>query len=130
MIEGPNNIKNFIFSNKILHARGEGIFLVHCERFTLKNNHIEKNYNGIVSMTGVENIETNVIRNNEKNGIMLIRDNNVTITGNEFISNKKAGLLIRDSSIGEIQENHFRDNRSELVIENDHPAFKDIEESN
>ena len=36
VIMGPNNIHNFIYENKILNARGEGIFMVYCEKFTLK----------------------------------------------------------------------------------------------
>ena len=87
-----------------------------CEKFVVKNNHIENNYNGIVSMTGVENLEGNLIKNNERNGILLIRDNNVSITSNEVLNNKKAGLFIRDSSVGEITSNLFKNNKSELII--------------
>lgn len=77
-------------------------------------------------MTGVVNIEENIIRNNERNGILLIKDNNVKITNNELTNNKKAGLFIRDTSTGQITANHFKNNRSELVIENDSPNFEHI----
>lgn len=68
----------------------------------IKDNEILNNYNGIVSITGVECIESNCISNNEKNGILLIRDNNVNIVDNEIEKNKKSGLFIRDSSVGKI----------------------------
>ena len=53
VLEGPNNIENFVFQNQSSNARGEGIFLIHCENFTLQKNTITNNYNGIVSLTGV-----------------------------------------------------------------------------
>ncbi len=68
----------------ISKARGEGIFSVFGEKFTIKENQITENYNGIVSLTGVENIEENIISRNSRNGILLICDNNLNITQNQI----------------------------------------------
>ena len=50
--------------------------------------------------TGVLSIQHNKISENEKNGLMLVEDNNLTIQGNKICHNRKGGLVIRDSSIG------------------------------
>jgi parallel beta-helix repeat protein len=60
-MEGPGNIDNHFYNNKVKNARGIGILLVHCERFLIGKNIISHNTNGILTATSVVNIEENDI---------------------------------------------------------------------
>jgi hypothetical protein len=57
VIEGPNNIGNYLYNNIIEESRGDGLFLINSEKFLISNNKIRKNNNGILSVTSVVNIE-------------------------------------------------------------------------
>jgi parallel beta-helix repeat protein len=61
VIEGPNNIGNYLYNNIIEDSRGDGLFLANSEKFLITNNKIRRNHNGILSVTSVVNIEENVI---------------------------------------------------------------------
>lgn len=72
ILEGPSNIDNYIYSNHIYGARGNGVFLLHCEKFLVAKNNIHGNYNGVLGVTSVVNLEDNTICENKCNGVMLI----------------------------------------------------------
>jgi parallel beta-helix repeat protein len=80
VLEGPRNIDNYIYNNRIEAARGQGIFLLHCEKFLIAKNTITSNYNGIVCITSVVNIEDNTITSNKCNGVMLLDDCQVLLS--------------------------------------------------
>lgn len=130
VLEGPKNINNYVFGNTISNARGDGLFLLNAENFTLSQNNIHHNNNGILAATGVFSIVDNHIHHNEKNGLLLVDDNYVCIRDNCFQSNTEAGLVIRNCTRGTIQNNTFSQNKAEIVMENDHPSLEMIEEEN
>lgn len=40
VFEGPENLNNYLYNNKILKARGHGIFVIHGESFLIAKNEI------------------------------------------------------------------------------------------
>lgn len=115
MLEGPRNIDNYIYNNRIEGARGQGMFLMHCEKFLIAKNTISSNYNGIACVTSVVNIEDNLISNNKCNGIMLVDDCQVLMSENTFTGNRKAGFVSRNSSRAKMRLNKFEGNTIEAV---------------
>lgn len=127
ILEGPNNIDNYVYNNKIMQARGQGVLLLYCEKFLIAKNEISHNYNGIMAITSVVNIEDNKIHDNRCNGIMLIDDCHILMSENAVEGNRKTGFICRNTSKAKMRQNRFTSNRIEVLIEKSWDGIGDIE---
>jgi parallel beta-helix repeat protein len=130
VLQGPNNIDNYVYNNKISDARGQGVLLAYCEKFLLAKNDISRNYNGILAVTSVVNVEDNHIADNKCNGIMLVDDCQLLMTENQIEGNRKAGLIARNTSTARMRQNRFNANKIELLVERGWDTLQDVEKEN
>ena len=94
----------------------------------MAKNNISGNYNGIVGVTSVVNIEDNVIENNKCNGVMLVDDCQVLMNSNGLEGNRRAGLVCRNSSKAKMKSNRFEKNCIETLVENGWEGIEEVEE--
>jgi hypothetical protein len=74
------------------------VLLLYCEKFLIAKNEIWQNYNGILGVTSVVNIEDNNIHLNKCNGVMLVGDCQILMSENVIEENRKVGFICRNTS--------------------------------
>lgn len=84
---------------------------MHCEKFLIAKNNIHNNYNGVLAVTSVVNLEDNRINHNKRNGVMLIDDCQILMSENNVEGNKLAGFVCRKTSKAKMRMNSFAKNK-------------------
>ena len=67
-----------------------------------------------------------MIENNKCNGVMLVDDCQVLMSSNGFESNRRAGLVCRNSSKAKMRLNRFEKNSIEALVENGWEGIEEV----
>jgi len=124
---GQNSNNTSIIGNKIESGRCEGIFIISGGTCYIGRNTIAQNNEGLVCITSIPEVRSNIIKDNKSNGIMLLKDSRASIFHNTIKGNEGIGLYIRDKSYGTIHKNRISNNEIELVVERKNEILANIE---
>lgn len=119
-----------IVNNKIFNGGSEGIFVMLSGSCSIFRNSIYGNYDGVVVMEAVPDISFNKIYSNRNNGVQLLRGSMPTMRMNTIFKNEGVGMVFRDFSFGNIQNNIIRDNEMNAVVEFRNKDVELLEEKN
>lgn len=79
---GVRSVNTVIINNDIIGSNKEGIFVINSEKCQISRNRISKNIDGIVVATGIPFISSNIITENNSNGIVTLLRSNPVLQGN------------------------------------------------
>jgi len=103
--------KTHILFNLIDASKSEGIFVIEGEEGVLiEENEVVGNHDGIVLVECKGTVKGNVIKENQRSGILTANNTSSLLEGNIIEENWTAGILIKDPSIPEMKKNEVSKN--------------------
>lgn len=110
--------KTRILYNLIDASKSEGIFLIEGEEGVLiEENEVVGNHDGIVLVECKGTIKGNVIKENQRSGILTANNTTAILEANIIEENWTAGILIKDPSIPQMKKNEVSKNYYQVQME-------------
>jgi len=104
--------------NYIENSKSEGIFVIEGEeKLLIEDNQIIGNNDGIVLVDSEGFVRENVIRANQRSGILTANETTTIIDSNLIEENQAAGLLIKEPSLPEVRRNEMSKNFFQVKME-------------
>lgn len=99
-------------------SKAEGIFIIEGEETLLiEENEIVGNHDGIVLVESLGTCKANVIKENQRSGILTANDTKALLEANVIEENWTAGILIKDPSLPEMRKNEVSKNYYQVQME-------------
>ena len=100
-----------LFLNNTIHSsRSEGIFILDAGFSWIYNNEIHDNNDGIIMYDSWCHLNSNIMRNNLRAGLIICGSSFPKIENNELFGNTTSGMMIRGSSEAIISKNKIHEN--------------------
>lgn len=104
--------------NLIENSKSEGIFVIEGETTLLiEENEIMGNHDGIVLVESLGTIRLNVIKENQRSGIMTANNTTALLEANTIEENWTAGIVIKDPSLPVMRKNEISKNYYQVQME-------------
>lgn len=111
---GNNSIK----WNLIENSKSEGIFVIEGEESLLiEENEIVGNHDGIVLVESLGTVRYNVIKENQRSGILTANNTKALLEANTIEENWTAGIVIKDPSLPDMKKNEISKNYYQVQME-------------
>lgn len=100
-----------VMYNLIEFSKSEGIFVIEGEEnLLLEENEVVGNHDGIVLVESLGIVRGNVIKENQRSGILTANKTFCLLEANIIEENWTAGILIKDPSLPEMRKNEVSKN--------------------
>lgn len=100
-----------IMYNLIENSKSEGVFVIEGEeKLIIEENEIVGNHDGIVLVESLGMIKGNVIKENQRSGILTANNTRAVLEFNVIEENWTSGILIKDPSLPEMRKNEVSKN--------------------
>ena len=110
--------KTHILYNLIDASKSEGIFVIEGEDGVLiEENEVVGNHDGIVLVECKGTVKGNVIKENQRSGILTANNTTSLLEANIIEENWTAGILIKDPSIPDMKKNEVSKNYYQVQME-------------
>ncbi len=120
-----------IIDNKIFKSRCEGIFCIEGKTGEIRKNEIYENYDGLILVKSDCNVTENIIRNNNRSGVLICDSSKPKLMHNTIQDNKFVGVILRDRSEGVLTQNIIKNNLSQIYFSYDcKPLMNEIVKGN
>ena len=97
--------------NLIENSKSEGIFVIEGEeKLLIEENEVISNHDGIVLVESKGIIRNNVVKENQRSGILTASNTIALLEGNIVEENWTAGILIKEPSLPEMRKNEVSKN--------------------
>ena len=104
--------------NYIENSLQEGVFVIDGQReLVIEDNIIENNHDGIVLVNSEGQVKDNVIKSNQRSGIMTCSKTAAYIDQNTIEDNLVSGIVIKDPSLPILRRNQIQKNFYQLQME-------------
>ena len=104
--------------NLVENSKSEGIFVIEGEeKLIIEGNEVCSNHDGIVLVESRGIIRGNVVKENQRSGILTASKTNALIDSNIVEENWIAGILIKDPSLPELRKNEVSKNYYQVQME-------------
>jgi parallel beta-helix repeat protein len=108
---GKNCGNTKIKFNQVENSKSEGIFIIEGEeKLLVEDNEVSCNHDGIVLVESKGIIKNNIVKENQRSGILTASNTTALIEGNIIEENWTAGILIKDPSLPEMRKNEVSKN--------------------
>jgi len=108
-----------IKNNKIYKGRCEGIFVIEGKNTEITHNEIYENYDGVVLIKSDSIVLDNIIKKNNRSGVLIADLSKPKFMNNTISENKFLGVFIRDRSSGVFTQNIIKNNLSQIFFSYD-----------
>ena len=107
-----------VMYNLIESSKSEGIFVIEGEEnLLLQENEVVGNHDGIVLVESLGIVRGNVVKENQRSGILTANKTFCLLEGNIIEENWTAGILIKDPSLPEMRKNEVSKNYYQVQME-------------
>lgn len=83
----------------------------------IEENEIDGNHDGIILVESVGTVRANVIKENQRSGIMTANNTTALLEANIIEENWTAGIVIKDPSLPEMRKNEISKNYYQVQME-------------
>jgi hypothetical protein len=95
----------------IENSKSEGVFVIEGEQeLLIEENEVVGNHDGIVLVESLGCVKGNVIKENQRSGILTANNTKAMLEANVIEENWTAGILIKDPSLPEMKKNEISKN--------------------
>jgi parallel beta-helix repeat protein len=110
--------KTRILYNLIDASKSEGVFVIEGEdNLLIEENEVVGNHDGIVLVESMGTVKGNVIKENQRSGILTANNTKAMLDSNIIEENWTAGILIKDPSLPEMRKNEVSKNYYQVQME-------------
>ena len=128
---GVDSTNTFVCNNKISQGLSEGIFVVKSGRCVIRGNEIVGNRDGIIMADSLAEVTSNLIKDNQKNGVFLLQSSKPMIKYNRIEDNLATGLYIKGrANPAKILKNNFAGNAVAVLYERKCAGMEDTKKLN